>query len=163
MSLKSARFAVGIQNTGGLGTGSNIMLCFAPPAEKLRFLTVAQGAQCGEQGGNGTGGAMMQNDLISKRDLKEYIRKSDLVSREKAALLWAAEHVPTISTDSLRERGHWIGEGDGYAETADGGMTIVYDVWYCSQCDYTIDDGTDDPELLPNYCPHCGARMDLET
>ena len=37
---------------------------------------------------------------------------------------------------------------------------MVYDVWHCSECDYCIDDGTDDPELLPKYCPGCGALMD---
>ena len=51
--------------------------------------------------------------------------------------------------------GEWQGEGDGYADGE-----IVLDVWYCSECGYCIDDGTDDPHILPNYCPHCGARMD---
>lgn len=51
--------------------------------------------------------------------------------------------------------GHWIGEGDGYADGA-----LVYDVWHCSECDYCIDDGTDAPELLPKFCPSCGAKMD---
>lgn len=58
--------------------------------------------------------------------------------------------------------GRWDGEGDGYAETEDGEMAIVYDVWSCSQCGHTIDDGTDDPDLLPKYCPNCGAMMDEE-
>lgn len=55
---------------------------------------------------------------------------------------------------ATRKTGHWIGEGDGYA---DGFM--VYDVWRCSECDYCIDDGTDDPDLLPRFCPECGAEM----
>ena len=50
--------------------------------------------------------------------------------------------------------GRWIGESDGYADGE-----LVYDVWNCSKCDYCIDDGTDNPELLPNYCPNCGAKM----
>ncbi len=49
----------------------------------------------------------------------------------------------------------WQGEGDGYADGE-----IVFDVWHCSKCDYCIDDGTDDPARLPNYCPNCGAKMD---
>jgi len=53
--------------------------------------------------------------------------------------------------------GEWIGESDGYADGE-----LVYDVWSCSKCDYCIDDGTDNPELLPNYCPNCGAKMDGE-
>ena len=53
--------------------------------------------------------------------------------------------------------GEWQGDGDGYADGE-----IVLDVWYCSECGYCIDDGTDDPHILPNYCPNCGAKMDLE-
>lgn len=51
--------------------------------------------------------------------------------------------------------GQWQGEGDGYADGA-----LVYDVWVCSNCGHYIDDGTDDPECLPNYYPNCGAKMD---
>lgn len=51
--------------------------------------------------------------------------------------------------------GQWEGEGDGYADGE-----IVLDVWHCSECGYCIDDGTDDPHMLPNYCPSCGAKMD---
>lgn len=53
-----------------------------------------------------------------------------------------------------RKRGEWVGEADGYADGE-----LVYDVWYCSECNHCIDDGTDDPDLLPNYCPNCGADM----
>lgn len=51
--------------------------------------------------------------------------------------------------------GLWVGEGDGYADGE-----IVLDVWYCSECNCCIDDGTDDPDILPKYCPECGAKMD---
>lgn len=52
------------------------------------------------------------------------------------------------------KKGCWVGEADGYADGE-----LVYDVWYCDNCNYCIDDGTDDPEMLPNYCPNCGADM----
>lgn len=58
--------------------------------------------------------------------------------------------------------GRWDAEGDGYAETSDGEMAPVIDVWYCSKCGYCIDEGIDDETVLPNYCPNCGAKMDLE-
>ena len=51
--------------------------------------------------------------------------------------------------------GNWQGQADGYSDGYP-----VYDVWYCSECGHCIDDGTDDPENLPNYCPNCGAKMD---
>ena len=60
---------------------------------------------------------------------------------------------PTAKTADIKH-GTWIGESDGYADGAP-----VYDVWHCSECGYTIDDGTDDENDLPNYCPHCGAKM----
>lgn len=52
---------------------------------------------------------------------------------------------------SERPKGEWIGEGDGYA---DGG--IVYDTWYCSECDH-CEEGEE--LALPNFCPECGADM----
>ena len=51
--------------------------------------------------------------------------------------------------------GQWEGEGDGYADGE-----IVLDVWHCSQCGYCIDDGTDNQDCLPKYCPNCRAKMD---
>lgn len=62
--------------------------------------------------------------------------------------------IPAADVAPVRH-GQWDGEGDGYADGE-----IVIDVWYCSKCGYCIDDGTDDPNILPNYCPHCGAKMD---
>lgn len=62
---------------------------------------------------------------------------------------------PTTNADVVeRKRGNWNGEADGYADGE-----LVYDVWYCSECNHCIDDGTDDPTMLPNFCPNCGADM----
>ena len=61
--------------------------------------------------------------------------------------------IPAADAAAVRH-GRWDGEGDGYADGE-----IVIDVWYCSECGYCIDDGTDDPNILPNYCPNCGAKM----
>lgn len=54
-------------------------------------------------------------------------------------------------------KAYWIGEGDGYA---DGEM--VYDVWHCSNCDYTVDEGDNEPPQY-NFCPNCGADMREES
>lgn len=48
--------------------------------------------------------------------------------------------------------GEWQGEADGYADGE-----LVYDMWYCSGCGY--EEETDDPDLLPSFCPHCGLAM----
>ncbi len=60
---------------------------------------------------------------------------------------------PTVDAEPVRH-GYWRGEADGYVDGE-----LMYDTWYCSECDYCIDDGIDDVELLPNYCPDCGAKM----
>lgn len=67
--------------------------------------------------------------------------------------------LPIADVEPVRH-GQWDGESDGYAETADGEMAPVVDVWYCSECGHCIDEGIDDETLLPNYCPYCGACMD---
>ena len=64
--------------------------------------------------------------------------------------------IPAADVVEVRH-GQWDGEGDGYADGE-----IVIDVWYCSECGYCIVGGTDDPNILPNYCPNCGAKMDKE-
>ena len=51
-----------------------------------------------------------------------------------------------------RIAGEWQGTADGYADGE-----LVYDMWSCSECGYTID--TDDPDDLPIVCPHCLAPM----
>ena len=100
-------------------------------------------------------------EYIDRDLLKRAVHASDLENREKMALLTCISSIPAADVEPVRH-GRWDGEGDGYAETEDGEMAIVYDVWSCSQCGHTIDDGTDDPDLLPKYCPNCGAMMDEE-
>ena len=56
---------------------------------------------------------------------------------------------------TIQWHGHWLGEGGSYADGE-----LVYDVWYCSECNNCIDDGTDDPADLPKFCSECGAKMD---
>lgn len=95
--------------------------------------------------------------------MTEYIKRSDMRAvLEKASISPRFADEPPAADVAPVRHGRWDGEGDGYAETEDGEMALVYDVWNCSECGYTIDDGIDDPALLPNYCPNCGAKMDGE-
>lgn len=60
----------------------------------------------------------------------------------------------TPPTQEQMERvfgGEWEGEADGYADGE-----LVYDTWRCSECGHTIDE-EDDPDMLPDFCPKCGA------
>lgn len=47
--------------------------------------------------------------------------------------------------------GIWEGSADGYYNGE-----LVYDMWECSRCGYEITD-EDDPDMLPDFCPKCGA------
>ena len=61
----------------------------------------------------------------------------------------ATDVVPVI-------HGHLVGEADGYADGE-----LVYDVWFCSECDYTFeDDANPNGSKHHAYCPVCGAKMD---
>ena len=62
--------------------------------------------------------------------------------------------MPAADVEPVRH-GEWVGEGDGYYDGE-----IVLDVWRCSLCGYCIDDGIDNPKLLPKYCQNCGGKMD---
>lgn len=99
----------------------------------------------------------LQRELELKRAQLECATASaEKLRRQNRELRDAAALVTRMAGDAAVERrGQWNGEGDGYADGE-----FVIDVWHCSNCDYCIDDGTDDPELLPKYCPGCGARMD---
>lgn len=85
------------------------------------------------------------NDSISRKGVSAWLynmgheKLSEYVLDEK--------RFPSID----RQQGEWVGEADGYADGE-----FVYDTWYCSNCDYAIDD--DEPPAW-NFCPMCGIRM----
>lgn len=86
------------------------------------------------------------NEWVSEACMAPVMRVSRLF--DKLAKVPAADVAEVVY-------GQWEGEGDGYADGE-----IVLDVWHCSQCGYCIDDGTDNPDCLPKYCPGCGTKMD---
>lgn len=107
------------------------------------------------------------SDLIGRKEAIEAVKKycKDAISAGRETLdqvddvvelCRVIDALPAVVAVSV-VHGQWIGEADGYADGE-----LVYDVWNCSRCDYCIDDGTDDPSLLPNYCPNCGAKMNGE-
>lgn len=83
---------------------------------------------------------------VHRKCLEAEIEKRILTEKTNRQIL--ENYVPV-------RHGRWQGEGDGYADGY-----LVMDVWYCSECGYCIDDGTDDPSFLPKYCPNCGAKME---
>lgn len=102
--------------------------------------------------------------LIDQIDIiRLYSREADDSDQLSGAVVKKfIQSQPTIDLEGSISHGQWQGEGDGYAETVDGEMAIVFNVWNCSVCGHCIDDGTDDVKYLSNYCPNCGAKMDRE-
>lgn len=79
---------------------------------------------------------------------RAYVPGAELISGDALA------SVADFISNNLEEIKHaqWIGEADGYADGE-----LVYDMWYCSNCDYC-----EDNDEMPwyNYCPSCGAKID---
>ena len=101
----------------------------------------------------------MSDDLISRAEAIDVIRsmtislggKEIFHPEAKKSVLGALDDLPAVDAEPVRH-GRWIYRGD-YVTTADGSL----DIKVCSVCnaEVTIDHYDD-------YCPHCGAMMDLE-
>ena len=97
------------------------------------------------------------NALLDRNNwtIKQYSGKEADAWRDGIALMKKnIENAPTIDPRTLLPAAHWEGQYDGYSNGEP-----IYDVWECSTCGYTIDDGTDCEDDLPRYCPNCGAKM----
>ena len=62
-------------------------------------------------------------------------------------------NMPTVDAEPVRH-GAWI----KIARPLHGDNRRIYYKYHCSECGGTADDR----HWLPNYCPTCGAKMDLE-
>lgn len=103
---------------------------------------------------------MIEISAAEYERLQDCIREDGMriaaLIEENKALHQDAKHMTAVDAAPV-VHGEWIGEADGYADGE-----LIHEEWNCSKCDYCIDYGTDDPSLLPNYCPNCGAKMDGE-
>ena len=93
-------------------------------------------------------------DLLVEFDEMGFVPSVPTPNNEAYAIKWRDEITKALVDCFKQKEGEWIGQADGYADGE-----LVYDVWYCSECNHCIDDGTDDADLLPNFCPNCGAKM----
>ena len=84
-------------------------------------------------------------------DYKDPMDIPDDLPYEVAEIALDALTPPTQEQMEQVFGGSWEGSADGYA---DG--DLVYDRWTCSDCGYFIDE-EDDPDMLPDFCPKCGA------
>ena len=110
------------------------------------------------------GAIEVSEDCISKHDIWKIIEDNaywvryNENSTEKGMTLTginqALNECPLVAPSVVpsRAEGEWQGEADGYWNGE-----LIYDIWYCPFCDHRIEE--DEPELLPNFCPNCGAKM----
>lgn len=94
------------------------------------------------------------SDLISKAEVLSLVERMMETYWDRKQILSIVRNAIEKLPSAEPKKGKWIGEGDGYA---DGYM--VYDLWYCSNCDYCYE-GDEEPDW--NYCPNCGAKMEVK-
>lgn len=82
-------------------------------------------------------------------------RKTYFLYEDSYRIRWLAYSYPPAHIDVKVFCGNWEGEADGYADGE-----LVYDVWRCGNCGHVEE--TDDPDLLPRFCPRCGRAMTPE-
>lgn len=96
----------------------------------------------------------MTNDLISRSALK-----ADLLSKGvlPAVVSRAIDRAPAITPESLVRHGMWLGfETSAYGGVKDGDVRWLRRKFYrCEKC-------RKGNIVKSNYCPNCGAKMDLE-
>lgn len=66
----------------------------------------------------------------------------------------ALRGVPSVDVAPV-VHGRWQGTANGYADGE-----LVYDMWECSVCGFDADGAEEKP--CWDFCPNCGAKMDLE-
>lgn len=97
---------------------------------------------------------MCCEDCISRADIEYHTqleaRGNGQYEEVEVAYKSDIESLPPVEPE--RPKGEWVGEADGYWNGE-----LIYDVWYCPFCDYRIEE--EERELLPHYCPNCGADM----
>ena len=94
----------------------------------------------------------MNEELIRRSDAIKALKreKSDWNNDYNVPIDHCIERLNKVKSAD-RPQGKWIGEADGYYNGE-----LIYDTWYCSNCDYVVDD--EEPPTW-NFCPNCGARM----
>lgn len=88
-------------------------------------------------------------------DLDEFLRQNCVDRMDGKTCDECKHHVLEVSCERLMEQptidpvkhGRWIGIDDDPHET-----------WECDQCGCIYEEM---PSWTPNYCPNCGARMDV--
>ena len=95
-------------------------------------------------------------EYISKNRVKDYIHATNSTHgftsyEDYVWLLDAVINAPAANVQPIR-RGRWYGVPDGLND----------DIMCCSECKRQAYWDADEGQQLFDYCPYCGARMDLK-
>lgn len=96
---------------------------------------------------------LIDADELKKRVVKVMFRDTPESGEFYAVGTGDIDIMPTIDPEYLRGQQNIELVSTTVTRTKTADENPVYDVWNC------IDDGTDDPEMLPKFCPNCGAKM----
>lgn len=76
----------------------------------------------------------------------EYCRNYTDLCGNGCSIMRLIDNTPTVAAETLRPKGRWV-----YVRTYQGTLTECV----CSEC-------SEIPECFePNYCPNCGAKMEV--
>lgn len=106
-------------------------------------------------------------DCISRERLRESLKK-ELVIVNNNEMYWQGWHDCTVAVETritdapsvVPKRGKWIlGKEISREYIGDVCVGIEYDGWQCSSCKTKVE-----KPYKPNwnYCPNCGAKMEVE-
>lgn len=92
------------------------------------------------------------DDLISRASVEDLIMETDPWWCEgmTRAIFEGIKRLPTI--DHVK-RGKWLKTGQSFV------YPDKFRNYFCSVCGFELDTHI---RQEPNYCPHCGARMEME-
>lgn len=82
-------------------------------------------------------------------DVAQRIADKELFLDEAGAVQFVLSHTPTIEAEPVRH-GRWVHD----EQRIHNGV----DWWHCSECNSPATG----VEIKYNFCPNCGAKMDLE-
>lgn len=105
----------------------------------------------------------MNDDLISRQEaIDAAIEAADDwdggYNKERERFIRGAlEELPSVHPE--RPKGKWIPHSEKSREYIGTVLVNVeYDYWVCDTCGYRVKNG----QPIHNFCPNCGAKMEVE-
>ena len=99
------------------------------------------------------------NDLINKDETLKVIGRLLFPNLNADYIDGFAEGYNAGIRDAEPKKGKWIPHSEKSREYIGTALVNVeYDYWFCDTCGYRVENG----QPIHNFCPHCGAKMEVE-